>query len=151
MMVPNTGIMHVRWWTSPSALRMLDFLACRGPASPDDLSAAVHMQTKYCYRMCSAILKPAGRVHIVAWQHNTRGAPTPIYAIGTGKNKRQPRPETASQRAKRRRISLKKIYGSRITEQVLNPRRYDYPRIYVDGQRVTSGSHGSQLAGTVTR
>lgn len=146
-----TGIMHVSWWTSPSALRMLDYLACRGPARPDDVAAAVHMQRKYCYRMFSAILKPAGRVHIVGWQHNTRGTPTPIYDIGPGKNKRQPRPETASQRAKRRRISLKEIYGSSITERVLNPRRYDYPRIYIDGQRVTSGSHHSQLAGKVSR
>jgi len=151
VMSPQTGIMHVRWWASPGALRILDYLACKGDADPETIATAVHMQPKYCYRMCSAILKPADRVHIVGWRHNDRGAPTPIYSIGPGKNKRQPRPETAAQRAKRRRISLTDIYGSSVTNRILNPGRYDYPRIYIDGQRITSGSHTSQLAGRITR
>lgn len=141
------GIRAVHWWSSASCLRILDRLACKGPAEPDTLAAELHNQVKYTYRLMSVVLHSAERVHVCGWRHNIQGAPTPIYAIGPGKDIPKPKPETASQRAKRRRRALNAKYGPAITEKLLNPGKYGYPQIHIDGQRIRTLHHGTQLAG----
>lgn len=101
--------------------------------------------------MLRVTLSEARRIHISAWRHNDRGLATPIYAMGPGRNKRRPKPETPAQRCKRRRAWMIEHYGSAIADRVLSPNKYGNPKIYIDGQRITSRSHASHLAGTVTQ
>ena len=141
------GIRAVHWWSSASCLRILDRLACKGPAEPDTLAVELHNQVKYTYRLLRVILHAAERVHVCGWRHNISGAPTPIYAIGPGKDIPKPIPETASERSKRRRRALNAKYGPAVTNKLLNPGKYGYPQIHIDGQRIRTLHHGTQLAG----
>jgi len=139
------AIDRVRWWTSTSCLRILERLACKGPAAPDELAAELHNQEKYAYRLLRHVLRRAGRVHVCAWRHNISGRPTPVYAIGPGIDKPEPKPETPAKRAKRRRIALNAKFGKPVTQRLLNPGRYGRPQIHIDGRRVRTLDHGSQL------
>lgn len=144
--MPNiTGIAGVLWYRSASCLRVLDRLACKGPATPDELAAELHNQEKYMYRLLRVTLFGAGRVHISGWLHNAAGRPTPVYSIGPGKSRPEPKPETPSIRAKRRRASLNAKFGTGITNRLLNPGRYGNPQIHIDGQRIRPGDHDAHL------
>lgn len=143
----RSGTETIRWHTSPACQRMLAHLACKGPATSVELSAALHIARGYAHALTKRILLAAGVVHITAWRINGRGEPSPIYAIGPGKSKRRPIAETPTQRAARRRKSLVELYGKDITSKVLNHSRTTY--IVIDGQRVRPGSHQSQIAGKV--
>jgi predicted ArsR family transcriptional regulator len=128
---------------------MLEHLACHGPATAVELSETAHTARNYAHSLMRNVLLAAGVVHITAWRINGRGEPSPIYAIGPGKSKRRPRAETPAQRAARRRKSLVELYGNDIANSVLNRGRSTH--IVIDGQRVRSGSHQSQIAGKIVR
>lgn len=147
MITPRLGTETIRWHTSPACVRMLEHLACKGPASAVELSDALHIARGYAHALTKRILLAAGVIHITAWRINGRGEPSPIYAIGPGKNKRRPSAETPAQRAARRRKSLVDLYGNDITSRILNHGRTTH--IVIDGQRVRPGSHQSHIAGKI--
>lgn len=143
-----TGVRAVHWDTSPACARFLEYLECRGDASPDRLAAACHAQPKYAINLMR-LMRGAGVVHVRAWRHNSNGAPTPIYRLGPGKNKPAPKPETAAQRCRRRRESLRALYGAHAASAILGSSRVK-ARIVVDGRTLRPGDHDSQLAGKVS-
>jgi hypothetical protein len=140
------GIAAIQWWSSPSCLRILDRLACKGPTTPNVIAAELHNQEKYAYRLLRRVLINAGRVHVIGYEHNINGSPTPIYAIGPGESVPRPAPESASVRSKQRRKSLNAKFGTRITQKLLNPKRHGYPQVHIDGHRVRCADHDAHLA-----
>jgi len=145
-MTTQCGINYVRWHTSPACLRLLERLACHGPATPVELAGAVHICEKYAYSLLRKTLHGAGVVHVYGWQHHHKGRTTPIWAIGPGKDKPEPAAETHAQRAQRRRRGLNAQFGTAITTRLLEPKKYGYPQVHIDGQRVRSADHGTHLA-----
>lgn len=144
------GIKAVNWWTSPSCARYMERLECRGESTPERIATDCHTQPKYAYALLRK-LHDARVIHVSGWRHNINGAPTPIYALGPGRDAAKPKAETASQRAKRRRKPLRELYGREIAARVLNPKHYGHPRIHIDGVHVTPGAHTSQIVGKVSR
>jgi hypothetical protein len=147
MSLYRTGTETIRWHTSPACLRMLEHLACKGPATAVEMADALYIQRGYAHALTKRVLLASGVVHNTAWRINGRGEPSPIYAIGPGKNRPRPAAETPAQRAARRRKSMREIYGVEITSAVLNRGRSTC--IYIDGERVRPGSHQSQIAGKI--
>jgi hypothetical protein len=141
------GTETIRWYTSPACLRMLDYLACKGPATSVQMAEALHIARNYAHALVRNILLPAGVVHIPAWRINERGCASPIIAIGPGKSKRKPKPETAAERNARRRKSLLELYGADITNALVNHSRITW--IVIDGQRVRTASHQSHIGGRI--
>ena len=141
----RNGTDTIRWWSSPACVRIMEHLACKGPSTYQEIGKACFVATGYCYNLLSRILVPAKVVHLPAWRINARGPASPLYAIGPGMNKRRPAPETAAQRNKRRRDSMLELYGSEITNKVLNASRTTH--IVLGGERIRPGSHQSHIAG----
>ena len=145
----STGINAVVWWTSPACARMLEHLECHGESTPERIARDCHVTEHYTLAI-GRILKEAKRVHVSAWRHNANGRPTPVYRLGPGRNVPQPKPETASQRAKRRRASLVELYGARATNVILRQTRKP-GTIIVGGKAIRAGDHDGQLVGKISR
>jgi hypothetical protein len=145
----KTGVKAVIWHTSPACARYLEYLECHGDTSPDVLAAQCHTQVKYAYGLTMQ-LKSAGVIRVVAWRHNVRGNPTPIYRLGPGKNKSMPEPATSAQRLRNRYSSMVRLYGSTVANKVLNKNR-SKTQVVIDGRRVRSCDHDAHLAGRVSR
>lgn len=138
----------VHWNTSPACSRFLEFLECRGDASPNILAAKCHASIKYAYNMLT-LLKVAGVVHICAWRHNRNGSPTPIYRLGPGVNKSLPTAETTAQRCKKRRDSLVSLFGVSQANTILGTSRVK-GRFVMDGKNIRTKDHDAHLAGKIS-
>lgn len=79
------GVKAVNWWTSPSCARYLERLECRGESTPERIATDCHTQPKYAYALLRK-LHDASVIHVSGWRHNINGAPTPIYALGPGRD-----------------------------------------------------------------
>lgn len=143
------GINAVCWHTSPSCARYLERLECHGEASPDELAAACHTQVTYAYAL-TRLMKSNGVIRVVAYRHNSMGAPTPIYALGPGHNRRMPRKESTASRCRRRKNSLVYLYGREIANKVLG-NTHVKTQVVLDGRRLRVADHKAQLKGRVTR
>lgn len=142
------GINAVCWHISPACARILERLECRGDDTHDGVAKPCHVSEKYACALMR-VLKRAEVIHIVAWRHNTHGAPTPIYRLGPGKNKPMPKPETTAQRMKKRRDSMREMWGTRATNIALSQARHK-GTVVIDGKQIRPGDHKAQLAGRIT-
>lgn len=68
--------------------------------SAADVAAAVGIDRNTAKRHLNQ-LRDTGLAHVAEWRRSPRGPFTALYRAGSGEDKRQPRPYTANQRARR--------------------------------------------------